>query len=265
MKKKPLPNRPGMSANDGARKSGHGPTYIKGENGRITKTVYRCACHGREFETRPMLQMHIRQYHTAVRRDFAELVRTGGLGQEAWLRLPGETPLQYKRFQCYLNSVDPKTALRSVHRTAKTMGVEPRIVERGASNWHWRLRAQIWDSHIEAEEFRAFETSKRQSARRQANLGKRLQEVAMAGASKLLANEDRLDEMSGNEIAKLADVGSKVERLANSDPTAISEDRGQVKLVWEGPRPSWAPATEDQNHQLPAPGPLTTRVLEGER
>jgi len=225
-----------------SRPSGHGPTYIKDPaTGQIVRSVYKCACHGREFETKAIMQMHTRQYKSAITRNFDELVRTGNLGQPAWERLPGETPLQYKRFQSYLQTTDPGTGKRSLERTTRITGTEPRIAVRASSRWHWRVRADLWDRHLETIAMQEYETKKRQSARRQAGVGQKLQELAMAGTRALLANPERVAEMSGNEIAKLADIGTKIERLANSDPTAISEDRGQVKLVWDGPKPKWAP------------------------
>lgn len=247
---------------DAHRPSGHGPTYVKGANGRIVKSVYRCACHGREFETKAIMRMHLHQYLRAIRVDFAELVRTGNLGQPAWERLPGETPLQYSRFRSYLNSKSDRMQ-RSLDRTARVQGVEYKAVSITSSRWHWVLRADLWDRHVEAAEFREFETQKRQSARRQARLGSKLQELAGAAASSLLADPDRVAEMSGNEIAKLADVGTKIERLANSDPTAISEDRGQVKLIWEGPRPTWAPAPDVPEPPTIQGGPLTRQITGG--
>jgi hypothetical protein len=205
------------------------------------------------------MRMHIAQYHKMVRTSLAELVQTNGLGQAAWERLPGETPLQYSRFKIYLSSVGP-TMKRSCARAADIMGRPPREISRLSTYWHWSLRAELWDRHIEAEELAQFEQDKRRSARRQASVGRKLQDVALAGASALLLDEDRVKEMSGNEIAKLADIGTKIERLANSDPTSITDDRGQVRLVWEGPKPTWAPAPPD--HQTIEGGPLTTKVLE---
>jgi len=232
--------------------------YVR--EGNAVKVSYPCPCHGEQFESRPILRAHMRAFRGRIRKDFAEMVRTGTLMQVAWERLPGETPLMYKRFQAYLNGVGA-TGKRSVERTAKVMATNPVQLRMIASKWHWALRADLWDRHIEAEEFRQFEVEKRQSARKQARLGQKLQEVAMAGASAILMDQDRVAEMSGNEIAKLADVGTKIERLANSDPTAISEDRGQVKLVWDGPQPAWAPKTVEA--EVIDRGPLTQRVLGG--
>lgn len=221
--------------------SGQTAVYVKDpKTGRVCRATYKCACHGREFETRVILRTHLAAFKKAVRTDFANLVRTGNLGQEAWMRLPGEPPLQYKRFMSYLNSLSA-TLTRSIERTAAITGVDKPALQRTSSRWHWGIRADLFDRHIEAQELEEFENYKRRSARKQASVGRKLQEVALSAATRLLGNEERLDEMSGNEIAKLADVGTKIERLANMDPTAISEDRGQVRLVWEGPRPAWAP------------------------
>jgi hypothetical protein len=231
--------RPGRGSRDAIRNSG-APAAYSVKDGRLT-TAYVCPCHGYEFETRQILSVHRKSYHTSIAKDFDSLVRTGNLGQPAWERLPGETPLQYQRFKSYLASHHPKTGTRSIDRVAATVNRSDRVIRTDALRWHWVLRADLWDRHTEQAELAQFEREKRASAQRQARLGQKLQEVARAGAISILGDEARVAELSGNEIAKLADVGTKIERLANSDPTAISDERGQVRLVWEGPRPSWAP------------------------
>ena len=233
-------------------RSGKQAEYVR--VGGLTRTIYRCSCHGLEFETRPILSMHVRQYRARLKKDFAGIVKDGNLGQPAWDRLPGETALLYGRFRIYLTMPN-----RSLRGAAAIMGYDVRKIERTSSNWSWRIRAELWDAKVAADALVEFERQKRGSAIKQAKLGRRLQDVALAGAQKLLQNEERLDEMSGNEIAKLADVGSKIERLANSDPTSITDDRGQVRLVWEGPRPSWAPSSPEPRT---IQGELTTKVLE---
>lgn len=176
-----------------------------------------------------------------------------------WDRLPGESALQYARFKAYLGTMDNISHKRSVERTAAILGspLAPMRVKRASAEWHWLVRASLLDQHIEHEEIQEFIKKKAGSARAQAALGQKLQRLAMAGASSLLSNPDRVDEMTGHEISKLADVGVKIERLANSDPTQISEDRS-VRIVWEGPRPDWAPA---EPPQLPS---HTATTIEGD-
>lgn len=248
------PSNPTRPKDVGRERSGHRAEYTK-VNG-LTRTVYRCPCHGQEFQTRIILNMHTKQYRARLRKDFAGIVKDGNLGQDAWARLPGETSLNFSRFQIYLRQ---PTDRRSVETVAKIVGRKYQIMSKISAEWSWRLRAEIWDRRVEADALAQFEAEKRGSARKQAKLGRKLQEVALQGAMKLLTNEERLDEMSGNEIAKLADVGTKIERLANSDPTSITDDRGKISLVWEGPKPTWAPQHEPVTIDA---SPLTQKVLE---
>lgn len=237
--------------------SGHPATYSK--VGGITKASYLCACHGRPFDTRGQMQMHIKQYHKRVRSDFEALIREGGLGQQAWDRLPGETALQYARFKAYLTTTDRVSHKRSVERTAAILGDSNVLrFRRASAQFHWQIRSSLLDQHIEREELGEFIRQKAKSARSQARLGQKLQALSLAGASAMLSDADRVNEMTGHEISKLADVGVKIERLANSDPTAITEDRS-VRIVWEGPRPDWAP--RDDQDALPA---RTVTTIEGE-
>lgn len=237
--------------------SGRRPHYTR--EGGLTKTSYICNCHGRPFDTRVMLGLHVNQFKKRVRTDFAALVREGGLGQQPWDRLPGESALQYSRFKVYLGTMDKTSQRRSMERTAKMMGdVRYRNLLKVAADWHWQTRAALLDQYIEHQELQKFIEGKAKSARNQARLGQKLQALAMAGASAMLSDPDRVAEMTGHEISKLAREGVTIERLANSDPTQISEDRS-VRIVWEGPRPDWAPA--DEAPQLPATTPTT---IEGE-
>lgn len=219
--------------------SGHGATYVPDPKRLGTlKTVYVSPYTGQSFETRFLMVAHNKAFLRRMRMDFESLVRERTLGCNPWERLPGETPLAYRRFQTYM-MLDQRT----MGKVARIFGVNDRKVMEWAKGWHWKFRADLWDRNLEAEMVKEFEFAKRRSARNQSRLGQKLQQVAMNAAHSLLNNEERIEEMSGTEIAKLAQVGVQIERLANADPTSISEDRGQVRLVWEGPAPSWAPAT----------------------
>ena len=233
--------------------------YGKSASG-LTRAVFTCSCHGREFESRLALRLHAKQFRDRIRKDFQALVQEGQLKQNAWERLPGESPVQFNKFKTYVASYDIKTGQRSLDRTAKTLGVHRQHIATASYRWHWHVRAQLLDQHVERLELQAFIEDKKKSARRQAGLGKKLQELASVGASRLLADDERISEMSGHEIAKLADYGVKIERLANSDPTQISEDR-TVRIVWEGPKPDWAP-DDDPTPQLQERNVTT---IEGER
>jgi hypothetical protein len=228
-----------LAIRDKSLRSGQIANYRRNSAG-IVKPVYTCVCHGREFESREILRVHITAFKSRVMKDLAGLVREGGLAQDAWDRLPGESPLQYSRFQAYLKSTDPVTGKRSIVRALKILGLPPDTMLRGVSTrFSWCLRADLLDQHVERLAISKHVEMKLKSGRSQATLGRKLQELSLRGASSLLSDPDRVTEMTGNEIAKLADVGVKIERIANNDPTTI-EDRN-VRIVWEGPKPAWAP------------------------
>jgi len=232
--------------------------YVREANGMV-KATYTCPCHGVTFDSRLALRLHATQLRKRIQSDFAALVQEGGLGTlQAWERLPGESPVQFNKFKTYISSTDAK-GQRSIYRTANILGMHSQNVKRISSRWHWPIRASLLDQHVEALEMAEFIVEKKKSARRQATLGKRLQEVANGAINRLLADDDRMNEISAHEIAKLADFGVKIERLANNDPTQIDSDK-TVRIVWEGPKPDWAPdesplALEAKNH----------RVLEGQK
>lgn len=218
----------------------HDPaTYVRDALGR-TKSVYLCSCHGQSHPSRQIMLLHAREYKRRIARELQSMVREGSLGQNCWDRLPGETPQQFHRFTTYLQ-------YRKIETVARVLGIEYATTKQNASKWQWTFRALAHDDHITRLEMEEFEAEKKRSVRRQAKLGQRLQHAAMAGAEQLMRRVQEGDvEVSGNEIAKLADVGVKIERLANMDPTAIKEDRG-IHFIWEGARPSWAPAPVDEH------------------
>lgn len=209
-------------------------TYGTDAIGR-TISKYACSCHGILHPSRAIMLLHTREFKRRIARDLQALVREGTLGQNCWDRLPGETPLQYRRFQIFLTH-------RTIGAVCKITGATESTMKQMSHKWSWVFRAIAYDDHLTRQAMAEYEAEKKKSARRQAVLGRRLQDAALVGASQLIGRVESGDvEMTGNEIAKLADVGVKIERLGNSDPTAIKEDRG-IHFVWEGPRPSWAPA-----------------------
>jgi hypothetical protein len=98
----------------------------------------------------------------------------------------------------------------------------------------------------------AFSKEKRAAARRQARLGMEMQSAAGKGLQHLREDPERLATMTPMEILKMAESGQRVERLARGDSTENTDQ--SIRVVWEGPQPSWAPS--------PAPSPAPTAAAE---
>lgn len=179
------------------------------------------------------------------RLNFERLVKTNQLGQDPWDRLQGETDIQWERFQHYLLQTRPpgKLAKRTIARVATQFGVVPSVVERVASHWHWKMRAASWDVEIERQEHEAFVADRRAAVRRQARLGGRLQDLAIIGAENMIAV--RGADLTAQDVARLADTGVKLERLAHGDATSHEARQTEMRVVWDGPTPPWAGKSTD--------------------
>lgn len=206
---------------------------------------------GKEYDTRGQLRDARSAHARSILRDFEQLVRERTLGQPAWEQLPGETSLAYSRFRTYLTMALTPRGERSMRTVATILGLKVKQIDRGAARYHWHLRAKLWDQHLMDEEDVYFSRERKMSARRQARLGMRLQSVASKGLQHLAEDPDRLSTMTPMEILKMSEAGQRVERLAHGDATTVSD--GRVQLVWQGPKPGWAPEQEDEPAALPEP------------
>jgi hypothetical protein len=214
---------------------------------------------GTAYPNRKLMVAARRNRHSQMLDQFARLVAENTLGQDAWEQLPGESPIQFARFRTYRDMQQGNTK-RSVAAVARSVGINrEKTLSVVATKWHWTLRAQCWDRHLDRLADEEFAEAKRVSARRQASLGRKLQGLAEKGADMHLSM-GALD-LSPADVARLADTGVKLERLAHGDATSHEKKETETRLVWEGPQPKWASHDEDvvSAHQIEG-GPLTTKV-----
>lgn len=236
--------------------------------------VFRDRDSGQEFGTRAELRQHRVDYAKGFHARFVERLTQGTLTTDAWDKLPGETATAYARFRAYL-TMDPALAVtnprtgkviraigrRSVERVAYHLGLNPETLGKSASHWHWKIRADAWDAHLDKVADEAFREEKRTAARRQARLGAKLQTLAGRAADNLLT-QGALD-VDATQLAKLADIGVKIERLAHGDSTSNDAGNATTVLVWQGARPAWADKGElvVEQSQIEA-GPLGQKVID---
>lgn len=201
-----------------------------------------------------------------VRKEFARLVKSNQLGADPWARLPGETDIQWERFNHYLHlQRQPGQVMRRTYaRVSDHFKVGREAVERVAEDWHWKLRAACWDAEIERQEHEAFVSERRANVRKQARLGGKLQDLALLGAENMILTRG-LD-LTPQDVARLADTGVKIERLAHGDATSHEAKQTEMRMVWEGPVPPWANRSTDVvpiDQNAPQPR-LTSGKVEGE-
>lgn len=208
---------------------------------------------GDPHPSRAAMRRAVKSRNATFLANFEQSVREQTLGQDPWVKLPMETPLQYERFKIYRDMV-PKE--RTMLKVANITGVCERNITDMASNGYWRLRAECWDREVDRQAELQFLEAKRVSARKQAALGQKLQLAASRGADVLLTG---VVEMSAGEVARLADTGVKIERLAMDKAT--SHEAQVTRFIYEGAKPKWADHSQvvEEVTQSEA-GPLEQRV-----
>lgn len=145
---------------------------------------------------------------------------------QPWEQQEGETVTQYAAFKVYLgckNPLDP-TDKRSLPKAAERLSKSVGLLKRWSAANNWSDRADEWDKHKmrEADEIAQKEWAEeiRRMRKRQAEAGK----FAQIKAIKAL-NRTPDDEIKPSDVARLLEVGSKLERTARGDVGEVIEER----------------------------------------
>jgi len=151
-----------------------------------------------------------------------------------WNRRPTESDEAWLAFIHYR---DLSLNERTVTNAVKAAGRKPanrRLFERWSSKHDWPTRAGAWDAHLDERRQRAMEETAEAIGRRQALLGRRLQEAAMKHLPSVGTGEHP---PTGADVARLAKVGVELERLGVGLPTERTAVEGtpgkalEVRLV----------------------------------
>lgn len=184
---------------------------------------------------------------------------------ELWEQQPGETARHYQRFCMYrdmpygMTIVDPETGKkefepqkRSIRGLAKLLGLKAKTsIEAVSAKNNWVERAAAYDVYrMELERFSQEQAVKKMHDLH-AKLGVQLLNKATRGLMEL---KDK--DMSAQDIARLADVGVKIERLSrgcSTEKTAVSgkvtaEHTGTVEVT--GAIPDMSSLTDQELEEL---------------
>lgn len=165
-------------------------------------------------------------------------------GHKLWDRQPMETIKAYEAFSMY----------RDMGTDRKLYIVEKELTPNARNwsyKWNWSKRAEAYDNWILEQARRQVEVGRVEMAVRQSRLGMKMQEMAEKAID--IGN---VQVESVGEIVKLAEVGSRVERLARGEST--ENKATNIQFQWTGPLPSWAPkeVLESGQEYLPEPKQL---------
>lgn len=121
---------------------------------------------------------------------------------------------------------------RSLRKTAEALGMNKRTIANQSTKWDWVRRCEAYDAHVDRMNREANEAAIRKMKQDHALLA---QQMIRKATRRLLTMPD--DEISAAELARIVDVGVKVERLSRGESTenqAVTHT-GEVEVKRDAP------------------------------
>lgn len=152
---------------------------------------------------------------------------------EVWEVMPGEKGEEYKLFCAYrdMSKVAPGVAYekRSIRKLATQIGVQRQRLDRLSVKYNWVARAEAYDTYM-AERIRQ---------ENEAQIIKMRQEHALLAQQMLRKATKRLltipdEAVTPQDIARMVDVGVRVERLSRGEATENQRVSGEVRTTHDG-------------------------------
>jgi len=152
--------------------------------------------------------------------------------REIWERQPGETDLAWRAFEVYrAASPHNRTYIqtsRTLHDLVDGTYISTKATAGWASRYRWDERIQAFDNYIGQQELAMLIKERVRARKETAELGRGLRLKAMESLNALTAvlyrtftdpetgevTRELRSSLTPNEIARLADTGAKIERLA---------------------------------------------------
>ena len=142
---------------------------------------------------------------------------------EPWERQEGETSKQFEAFVIYRDMGED----RSLSKVAQQLSKSKQLLTRWSSANNWVERCTEWDR--EQDRILRLEQIKdiKKMRKRHADTGTLMVAVAQKALQKMIDPETKQlkDDVTANEIARLVEVGSKLERLSRGDTSEVIEER----------------------------------------
>lgn len=137
--------------------------------------------------------------------------------KQPWERMQGESAKVYSYFDEYRSMEASKRSLRAV---AEKYGKSQQFMQKLSARYEWVNRAEAWDDE-QTRIARADQQKKiAEMRKRHAKLAKTMLNKAQAAIDKM-----NPDEMKAQDISRIAEVASKLERLSMGDVGEVIEER----------------------------------------
>ncbi len=144
---------------------------------------------------------------------------------DPWERQPKESDVAFDAWLKYRDG-GPRRRLAPV---AEACGKSVSLMERWSGTWKWRDRAAAWDREQDRVGREAQLEEVRAMHRRHANLGV----LMLNKAAQRLAGDEAngvtpidTSKLTAEQVARLAEVGSRIERGARGEPEKLEIDLG---------------------------------------
>lgn len=140
-----------------------------------------------------------------------------------WERQDGETPKQFEAFVAYRDMGEE----RSLSAVAQQLNKSKQLLGRWSASNNWVDRCTAWDNEqdrlLRQEQIKDIKKMRK----RHADTGTLMVAVAQKALQKMIdpKTKELKDDITANEIARLVEVGSKLERLSRGDTSEVIEER----------------------------------------
>jgi len=139
---------------------------------------------------------------------------------EPWDRQPGETAKAFEAFTVYR---DIPARTRSVRNTAIEMGKNSKShIEQWCAKWKWVERARLYDTEQDKLRRELAEKEREEMAQLHIKAARAMLTKALKGLQSIPENE-----MTPNDVSRMIEVSSKLERLSRGEPSESTEMFGR--------------------------------------
>lgn len=159
--------------------------------------------------------------------DLISLPRT--TAPKAWQRQAEETSTAFEAFVLFRDMASP----RSIKQVAEILSKGRSTLDEWAQKYRWNDRCRLWDNEVDKRTSNAQIAEIKAMKRRHAKVAFELQSAAHLALTQLVAKlkaakENSKTLVSPEQMSRMIDVGSRLERLSSDEPSTISRVQEQV-------------------------------------
>ena len=148
---------------------------------------------------------------------------------KAWQRQVEETGPAFEAFVLFRDTASP----RSIKQVAEILGKGRSTFDEWAKKYRWNDRCRLWDNEVDKRTSDAEIAEIKAMKRRHAKVAYELQSAAQLALTHLtaklkVAKEGSKTLVSPEQMSRMIDVGSRLERLSSDEPSTISRVQEQV-------------------------------------